>query len=227
MASSTPNRLTQLQQDLLAGFFARERRFFLTGGGALAGFYFGHRETEDLDLFSAPGPDLQEVAQTLTQTVQDLGASLETRSRYRDFHRYLVRRHDEECIVDLVIDRAPMVESEKAVFGEMRVDTLREIAANKVCTLIGRSEIKDLVDLHLLVGSGIDLEQAFTDAFKKEASAEPEILAWILDELRIAPESVLPGSTDPVALDAFRRDFAKQLRALAFRRARRRPSGED
>lgn len=223
MASSPPSRLTKLQLDILAGFFARERRFFLTGGGALAGFYLGHRQTEDLDLFSAPGPDLREVAQALHETVQDLNATLEIRSRYRDFHRYLVRRGNEECIVDLVIDRAPMLESEKAAFGEVRVDTLREIAANKVCALIGRSEIKDLVDLHHLVASGIDLEQAFTDAFKKEASAEPEILAWILDELRIAPEAALPDGTNPVALDTFRRDFAKQLRTLAFGRARRGP----
>ena len=42
-----PSRLRPLQHDLLEGFFAREQRFFLTGGAALAGFYLGHRETED------------------------------------------------------------------------------------------------------------------------------------------------------------------------------------
>ena len=55
---SFPSKLTALQRDLLREFFARERSFFLTGGAALAGFYFGHRETEDLDFFSAPGADL-------------------------------------------------------------------------------------------------------------------------------------------------------------------------
>ncbi len=44
--------LSALQQDVPAAFFSREHRFFLTGGAALAGFYLGHRETHDLDLFT-------------------------------------------------------------------------------------------------------------------------------------------------------------------------------
>jgi hypothetical protein len=46
------SRLSPLQQDLLAAFFAREQRFFLTGGAALAGYYLHHRRTSDLDLFA-------------------------------------------------------------------------------------------------------------------------------------------------------------------------------
>lgn len=46
------NKLSVLQQDVLREFFARENRFFLTGGAALVGFHLGHRETHDLDLFT-------------------------------------------------------------------------------------------------------------------------------------------------------------------------------
>lgn len=58
MDSSAASALTPLQQDLVREFFAREQRFFLTGGGALAGFYLKHRETEDLDFFAPPELDL-------------------------------------------------------------------------------------------------------------------------------------------------------------------------
>jgi hypothetical protein len=44
---SSPSRLTPLQRDLLDAFFAREQRFALTGGAALAGFYFGHRRSSE------------------------------------------------------------------------------------------------------------------------------------------------------------------------------------
>jgi len=44
--------LSRLQQDFLREFFSRKSRFFLSGGAALVGFYFGHRETHDLDLFT-------------------------------------------------------------------------------------------------------------------------------------------------------------------------------
>jgi len=219
MASSPPSRLTPLQNDLLHGFFAREKRFFLTGGGALAGFYFGHRTTEDLDLFSAPGPELPEVAREVEDVARACGAEAKVTSAHRDFHRLVTRRGEEACIVDLVIDRAAMIETEKAQFGEVRVDTQREIAANKICTLVSRSEIKDLVDLWFLVRSGIDLHQAFADAQKKEGNAEPATLAWILDELTIGPRAALPGGFDPAELDGFRKDFVRLLRSEAFKMA--------
>lgn len=224
MGSSAPSRLSALQQELLAAFCEREQRFFLTGGGALAGFYFGHRTTEDLDLFSAPGPDLADAARSVEEAARAVGARLEVRTVYQDFRRYVARRGDEECIVDLVIDRAPMVDPEKATFGNVRVDTLREIAANKICTLLSRSEIKDLVDLQALVAAGIDLHQAFADAETKEAGADPATLAWVLGELRIAHEALLPGGANVAALESFRQSFVKQLRALAFARTRPDPA---
>jgi hypothetical protein len=53
MSSLLPNNtLSSLQISVLKAFFAREREFFLTGGAALAGFYLGHRVTDDLDFFT-------------------------------------------------------------------------------------------------------------------------------------------------------------------------------
>jgi hypothetical protein len=205
----------------LEAFFAREHRMFLTGGGALAGFYFGHRDTEDLDLFAAPGLDLAEPARALDDAAAACGAAATPMQVYADFRRAMVRRGDEECIVDLVIDRAPMIDSEKASFGAIRVDTLREIAANKICTLMSRSEIKDVVDLEALVEAGADLEGALTDAQKKEAGADPATLAWILSELSIGAEAILPGGIAPARLLAFRDALVPRLRAIAFARTQR------
>lgn len=210
------SRLTPLQKELLDAFFKRERRFFLTGGGALVGFYFGHRETEDLDFFSAPGPELSEVARTVADIAAALGAKSTVRSSHVDFHRTLVTRGSEECVVDLVIDRAPFIEAEKPTVGDIRLDSKREIAANKICAAIGRSELKDLVDLRVLLESGIDLHQAFADALKKEGSADPATLAWVLDQIVISPSSRLPSEIDPAELDRFKREFVKRLRSDAF-----------
>jgi hypothetical protein len=220
MASSPPSRLTPLQQDLLARFFEREQRFFLTGGGALAGFYFGHRTTEDLDLFGLPGMDLADPAHALADAAGAAGAIVSPLQQYADFRRFRAQRGEELCIVDLVIDRAPMIEPTKARFGAILVDTLREIAANKVCTLLSRSEIKDLVDLRALLSVQIDLASAFDDAEKKDAGADPATLAFLLDQLRIGPGARLPGEVDPEELDRFREELVLRLRELAFRRAR-------
>ncbi len=144
-SSPPPNLLTALQRDLLEAFFARERRMFLTGGGALAGFYLGHRTTEDLDLFGPPGLDLANAARALDEASTALGAVATPQTTYVDFRRVLVRRGGEMCVVDLVVDRVPPLDREKNNVGAIVVDTKREIAANKITTLLSRSEIKDLV----------------------------------------------------------------------------------
>ncbi len=59
MGSSPAKGLTDFQGEILRAFFQREQRFFLTGGAALVGFYFQHRRTDDLDLFTHEPVDLQ------------------------------------------------------------------------------------------------------------------------------------------------------------------------
>ncbi len=44
--------LDSFQLRVLEEFFERQSRFFLTVGGALAGFHLKHRRTKDLDLFT-------------------------------------------------------------------------------------------------------------------------------------------------------------------------------
>ncbi len=215
-ASSPPSLLSPLQRDLLLAFFEREQRFFLTGGSALAGFYLGHRRSDDLDLFSPPGVDLEEAVRALTGGALACGATLTARQTDPDFRRFLARRGSEQCLVDLVIDRAPAVTREKAQFGTIRVDTTREILANKICALIGRSEVKDLVDLQALLAAGEDLDQGFRDAEMKQAGADPATLSWILDQLRIGPAAPLPGGVDSASLETFRRELVTRLRRMAF-----------
>ena len=43
---------TPLKRDFLREWFAKEQRFFLTGGSALGLFYLDHRRSYDLDLFT-------------------------------------------------------------------------------------------------------------------------------------------------------------------------------
>jgi len=221
MGASPPSRLTPFQNDLLREFFAREQRLFLTGGGALAGFYFGHRDTEDLDFFSPPGLDLGDAARAMGEAAAACGAVVSPMQTYADFRRLLATRGEERCLVDLVIDRAAMVDPDKARFGEVRVDTLREIASNKICTLLSRSEIKDLIDLQMLLGTGLELRDVLRDAHEKDLSADPTALGWVLDQISISEKARLPGGADPVAVDSFRRELVKKLRDLAFEQVRR------
>jgi hypothetical protein len=214
MASSR-GRLSELQSELLDAFFALERRFVLTGGGALAGFHLCHRESKDLDLFTSPPADLDAAQRSLRAAAAAIGAVAEPQETFPEFRRSLVRRADDATLVDLAVDRAPRIEDSVAV-GSIRIDSPREIAANKICALLGRAEIRDLVDLEALLESGITLDQAIGDAARKDGGANAATLAWLLSELRIPADAVLPGSASPLALEKFRQDLVIRLRRLAF-----------
>ena len=71
------SRLTPFQVEILEAFFRNETRFFLTGGGALAGYHLGHRETHDLDLFSL-SPVMEDGVRALRAAAGEAGATPDT-----------------------------------------------------------------------------------------------------------------------------------------------------
>lgn len=135
--------LSALQQDLLREFFKIEQRFVLTGGAALVGYHLQHRTSRDLDLSAKPPVELADGRHALDAAARVLGASVQPIKVFPEFQRVLVRRGDDSVLVDLAIDRAPDVDEVQEQAG-VRLHSLREIAANKVCAILGRAEIRDL-----------------------------------------------------------------------------------
>ncbi|MCU0918692.1 MAG: nucleotidyl transferase AbiEii/AbiGii toxin family protein, partial [Planctomycetes bacterium] len=119
----------------------------------MVGYYLGHRETADLDLFASNAAiDEGEVA--LLAAARDVGATVEHVQTAPDFRRRLVRRENQSVIVDLVSDSAPQGPQPKNRFGGVRVDPPEEILANKLCALFSRAELRDPLDVLVLERAG-------------------------------------------------------------------------
>lgn len=176
---------TPLKRDFLRAWFAQERRFFLTGGSALGLFYLDHRRSYDLDLFTSEEVEGKEVQGLVKRTAAQIGAECAAVRSAPDFHRFRLTRGEEREIIDVVVDRAPQLDAEKAEFEGIRVDTVREIIANKLTTLVSRTELKDVVDLYFLEQAGHDLLAAIPDARAKDGGWEPAVVAMLLDGLRV------------------------------------------
>ena len=215
--SLPPSTLTPLQRDVLEAFFRREQRFFLTGGGALAGFYLGHRETHDLDLFSTEDA-LEDGEAALAAIARDLGATLEAIRTAPDFRRRLLKRGSEAVLVDLVRERAPQAVPEKLVFGVVRVDPPFEILANKLCALLSRGEIRDLVDTKALEETGLSLEEALGAGHGKDGGLTPAQLSWVLSQITIGEDARPPGGVSPADLRLYLESLTARLAALSFPR---------
>ncbi|MFM8471206.1 MAG: nucleotidyl transferase AbiEii/AbiGii toxin family protein [Limisphaerales bacterium] len=176
---------TPLKRDFLRAWFAQERRFFLTGGSALGLFYLDHRRSYDLDLFTSEEVGGREVQGLVQRTASQIGAECAALRSAPDFHRFRLTRGEEREIIDVVVDRAPQLDAEKREIEGIRVDTVREIIANKLTTLLSRTEIKDVVDLYFLEQAGYDLLAALPDASAKDAGWEPAVVAMLLSDLRV------------------------------------------
>ena len=208
------SRLTPLQTDLLEAFFGQEDRFYLTGGAALAGFHLGHRETHDLDLF-ALDPIMDDGVRALRQAARDVGASWREVRTAPEFRRVLLSREDDSVIVDLVIEHAEQVRPEKPAHGSVRVDPAEEILANKLCALLGRAEIRDLVDVRALEGLGLSLTDALTAGERKDGGLTPAQLAWVLSQIAIGDDADLPGGVGPAELREYLKGLVDRLARLA------------
>jgi hypothetical protein len=208
------SRLTPLQQALLEEFFRLSEGFFLTGGAALAGFHLRHRQTHDLDFFTTGG-DLESGVRALRSAAAHLGADcVETRTS-PDYRRLLVSGRNESLIVDLVFDRAPQIHGEKLVIGAIRVDPVDEIFANKLCALLGRAEVRDLVDVFALEREGLSLEQGLAAGQRKDGGLTPAQLAWVLSQMGLSESEGIPGSVPREELDRYRRELIDRLLVLA------------
>jgi len=209
------SRLTPLQWDLLEAFFQRESHFFLTGGAALAGYHLGHRETADLDLFTTADL-LTDGDAALQAAVQAIGASMEGIQTSPDFRRRLVRLGAEAIVVDLVHERAPQGDQPKIEFGAVRVDPPNEILANKLCALLSRAEIRDIVDVLALEAAGHRAEEALSLAMRKDGGLTPGQLAWVLSQITIGDDAAIPGGLSVTEVRAFLADLIGRLSRLAF-----------
>ena len=207
--------LNDLQKDFLQAFFARENSFFLSGGAALVGFYFGHRETQDLDLFTLAN-EIEAGFRLLNEVAKELNATVESIQTSPDFRRLLVKRNDEAIVIDLIREYVYQISIDKPIINGIRVDSPEEILANKLCALLSRSEIRDLVDVRELEKAGFSIENALEVAEKKDTGLTPSQLAWVLSEITFGDDAQLPIDISVAELRKYLQDLIARLTKLVF-----------
>lgn len=86
----------------------------------------------------------------------------------------------------------------------------------KLCTLLSRSELRDLVDVRELERAGQKLKEGLAGAASKDAGLTPGQLVWVLSDVRIADDASPPGGVSVPELRSFLQDLIKRLSLLAF-----------
>jgi hypothetical protein len=209
---SSANVLGEFERAFRRRLFDSVSAIHLSGGSALA-VHLGHRRSLDLDLFATDEVAFAAARASLPVIASSVNATMEILADAPAFRRVLLKGPGGQTLrVDLVYDTAERVGPPPIESGGLRLDPLRELLINKACAILGRSELRDLVDLFFLDRAGFRVVDALTDARRKHAGLTPAQLAWAIGQV---PLDRLPdGLIVPVSIEELRTFRAQLVEAL-------------
>ena len=145
--------LSENQKHIL-GLLSREtsvsKHFYLSGGTALAEYYLHHRLSEDLDFFSEEEFDPQSISISLKKLQRAAGVK---HIRYeQSFNRnlFFLELAEDEVKTEFTYYPFPRIEK-KRMEGGLPVDSLIDIAVNKIFTIYQKPRARDFVDMYCIV----------------------------------------------------------------------------
>lgn len=186
--------------------------FYFTGGTALSYFYLKHRFSEDLDFFSEKKFDQEAVLQEVESWVDDkkfsFGRQIKEVVSIYDLHF----SNNEKVKVDFGYYPHKRVEAGNSYEG-FSIDSLLDIAINKLASINQRSKVKDFVDLYFLLDKFTIWDLLEGVRIKFHMKLEPWILAsdmaYMVDQFTFLPKMITPLKLED--LKKFFRQKAKDL----------------
>ncbi|MDZ7292671.1 MAG: nucleotidyl transferase AbiEii/AbiGii toxin family protein [candidate division KSB1 bacterium] len=180
-----PTILTPLQNSFLTEFFHLTQDFYLTGGTALSAFYLQHRYSIDLDLFTHDDYAFQRADDLTNQASTKLNVDCKPVRITSYFKHFRVGPKENPVTIHFSKDYAAHIKPPNQ-FEEILIDSIEDITVNKICAALGRTEIKDLIDLYFLDKAGYSIPNYFDIAQQKDGGLAYETLAYTLSQFKIS-----------------------------------------
>lgn len=143
--------ITPLQKQVLV-FFQKSplsKKFYWTGGTVLSVFYLHHRKSKNLDFFSDFPINYNEIIKFIRAIKKQL--KLKKLQEKKIFDRWeFILKNKEELRLEFVHYEHPKLKPRRKWKG-IYIDSLDDLAANKVMAFFDRNDPKDLVDLYFLL----------------------------------------------------------------------------
>ena len=160
------------------------KRFYFTGGTALAEFYTHHRISYDLDFFTEKEEVNQKVIEAfLKKASPELSIVKIKRSQFLGLFSYiLVFENGQELKVDFSYYPFPRIQK-GTKYKKLEVDSVYDIAANKLHTIFTQARSRDYLDLYFIMQKyHYPLDKLILDAKAK--------FDWDIDRLTLASQFI-------------------------------------
>ncbi len=125
------------------------RRFYLTGGTALSEFYLKHRLSEDLDFFCEEEFDPQAIAVFWEKHKKELRIKEVNFEQSFNRNLFFLKLPAETIKTEFTYFPFPRIEKKKKI-NKLQIDSLLDIAVNKVFTIYQKPRSRDFIDLFLI-----------------------------------------------------------------------------
>lgn len=183
------NKLYRLQDKFLAWWHSLGYPFYLTGGTALGRFYLNHRFSEDLDFFLNNDAHYSQYIEDLKNKISaqftvNINQSLFT----EDYTRFFITEEDINLKIELINDVAYYA-GRPVTYRYGNIDTPLNILTNKLTTIVGRDEPKDLFDIiHISQNYDFNWQEIFYHAKQKvvinELDVEERLISFPVEWLQ-------------------------------------------
>lgn len=172
--------------------------FYLTGGTCLHRFHVEQRFSDDLDLFTSDNNLYREDVRLLADGLRHAKIAFHIQVDSRDFVRMMV---EQSLKVDLVNDRVYRLGTSLSGPSGIALDSIPNIAANKICAIMGRDEPKDVFDLYTIFKTSETDWPAIIAAAHKKCAWEMESLEFRLRSFPLNLLDMLPVPTTTLVTD--------------------------
>lgn len=191
------------------------KQFYLTGGTPLAAFYLHHRYSEDLDFFSEDIVDSASLAVFFETQKSKLGFTSVEYHSSMNRHLYFLEYPAGLLKMEFTYFPFPRIEKGPAEFG-IQLDSLLDIAVNKLFTIYQRSKARDYIDLYMICQQqGYRLEELI-----KLAKAKFD---WHIDSVQLGTQLLksneatdLPRMIAPLQPEQWQGFFIEEATKLAI-----------
>jgi len=184
--------LTSVQKKILRclSLLSDREAFYLTGGTALSAFFLKHRKSRDLDFFTHVEDLILPFSQRLEASLIKEDLRVE---RLRGFHSFVelsVNSKDDSTAVHFGLD-SPFRFEQPSEFEEVpgvKVDSLIDIATNKLLALFGRAELRDFIDINFLAKDHYNREYLMKRSAQKDPGFDRYWLGVAMERIDHFPD---------------------------------------
>lgn len=182
-------------------------KFYFTGGTVLSEYYLRHRYSDDFDFFSETPYEGEVISNHMRILSKKLHFEYNAERIDRLFTFHVTFLNKIPFKVDFSHYEGNRVEK-GGVFRKMPIDSLLDIAINKVMCIQQRDQIKDFVDLYFLLKKFTIWDLIDGVKVKFNNKIEPYILG--ADLMNVVSFTTLPRMIKPLKLSDLQAFFRKE-----------------